>query len=187
MSNDFTLSDGGRKLELHSEDMKDWRITFVDTGLHANIGQRLLRVRKYLRGEEMFLANYSDGLSDLPLDAMIDGFSEDLVARFAAVRPSTSFHFVQTGANDLVTSMGPLSDGGRINGGYFVLRQSIFDVLNDGEELVEEPFQRLISQNKLGAYNYDGFWKAMDTFKDKISFDRLEAQGKCPWKIWTAT
>ena len=75
MSNDFTLSEGGRRVELHSSDIEDWRITFVDTGLHSNIGQRLLRVREHLRGEEVFLANYSDGLSDLPLDQHIADFS----------------------------------------------------------------------------------------------------------------
>jgi len=187
LSNDFTITDGGRNVEYHSKDIADWRITFVDTGLHANIGQRLLRVRKYVQDDEMFLANYSDGLSDLPLDEMIAGFGKDMVARFAAVKPSTSFHSVQTDKSGLVTTMGPLGDQGPlINGGFFVLRQAIFEYLKDGEELVEEPFHRLLEQNRLGAYTYTGFWKAMDTFKDKISFDRLEAQGNCPWKVWSA-
>jgi glucose-1-phosphate cytidylyltransferase len=185
MSNDFTISDGGRKVELHSSDIQDWRITFVDTGLHANIGQRLLRVRKHVQGEEVFLANYSDGLSDLPLDQMIAGLGGDQVARFAAVKPATSFHSVESDPTGLVTKMGPMGDNGPlINGGFFVLRQSIFDYIREGEELVEEPFTRLIGEKRLGAYTYTGFWKAMDTFKDKISFDRLEAQGRCPWKVW---
>ena len=188
LSNDFTITEGGRKVELHSSDIQDWRVTFVDTGLHANIGQRLLRIRKYVQNDEMFLANYSDGLSDLPLDSMIHGFGTDLVARFAAVRPSTSFHAVLTDESNVVTTMGPLGEQGPlINGGFFVLRQAIFDFIKEGEELVEEPFQRLIEQKKLSAYPYTGFWKAMDTFKDKISFDRLEAQGKCPWKVWTTS
>ncbi|MFO1468566.1 MAG: glucose-1-phosphate cytidylyltransferase [Steroidobacteraceae bacterium] len=187
LSNDFTISDGGRTVELHSRDIADWRVTFVDTGLHANIGQRLLRVRKHLMDQEVFLANYSDGLSDLPLDAMIDGFRGDLVARFAAVRPSTSFHAVQVDGAGMVSGMGPMGDAGpMVNGGFFVLRRTIFDYIREGEELVEEPFQRLIEQRKLGAFAYSGFWKAMDTFKDKISFDRLEAQGRCPWKVWLA-
>src|SRR5512143_4062000 len=74
MSNDFTLSEGGRRVELHSTDIQDWRITFVATGLHANSGQRLLKVKDYLRGEPTFLANYADGLSDVPLDKMIADF-----------------------------------------------------------------------------------------------------------------
>ena len=88
-SNDFVLSEGGRKIELFSEDISDWRITFVDTGLKSNIGQRLKIVEKHLDGEEIFLANYADGLSDYPLDTHIDHFrSTNAIASFAAVRPS---------------------------------------------------------------------------------------------------
>jgi glucose-1-phosphate cytidylyltransferase len=186
LSNDFTLSEGGRKVELHGRDFEDWRVTFVDTGLHSNIGQRLLRVRKYLVDEPVFLANYSDGLSDLPLDAALRAFeANDWTAQFAAVKPSSSLHAVRTEPSGVVTGIGPLSgDGAMVNGGYFVLRQEIFDQIREGEELVEQPFARLIEARKLGAWRYDGFWQAMDTFKDKITFDRMESAGKCPWKVW---
>ncbi|HKQ13730.1 MAG TPA: sugar phosphate nucleotidyltransferase [Steroidobacteraceae bacterium] len=185
MSNDFTLSKGGKQIDLHSSDIQDWRITFVDTGMHSNIGQRLLRVRKYVEKEEMFLANYSDGLSDVPLDTMVDEFrARKLVASFAAVRSLQSFHFVQASPDGLVTAMGPLNQDTQINGGFFVLRREIFDYINEGEELVEQPFHRLIDRNLLGTYRHDGFWQAMDTFKDKIAFDRREARGDCPWAVW---
>jgi glucose-1-phosphate cytidylyltransferase len=186
LSNDFTLSDGGRKVELHSRDIDDWRITFVDTGLHSNIGQRLVRVRKHLEGEPIFMANYSDGLSDLPLDRMMQDFNgKRLTATFAAVSPATSLHAVRIDASGLVTGIGPLGkEGALVNGGYFILRQEIFDSIGDGEELVEQPFNRLIEKKQLGAYRYDGFWQAMDTFKDKIAFDRMESSGKCPWMLW---
>lgn len=186
LSNDFTLSDGGRKVELHSRDLDDWRITFVDTGLHSNIGQRLLRVRQHLAGEPVFLANYSDGLSDLPLDRMIADFeARQVVASFAAVRPATSFHAVRLDDTGLVTDIGPLDEqAAAINGGFFILRQSIFDYIREGEELVEQPFARLIAQRQLAAYPYTGFWRAMDTFKDKIVFDRMESHGDCPWMVW---
>jgi glucose-1-phosphate cytidylyltransferase len=186
MSNDFTLSEGGSKIELHGRDLHDWRITFVDTGLHSNIGQRLLRVRKYVEDEPVFLANYSDGLSDLPLDAMLKSFeSQSWTAQFAAVKPASSLHAVSTDASGLVTDIGPLSGGGAlVNGGYFILRREIYEDIKDGEELVEKPFERLIAKRKLGAYRYDGFWQAMDTFKDKIAFDRMESSGNCPWKVW---
>jgi glucose-1-phosphate cytidylyltransferase len=187
MSNDFTLSEGGRRVELHSHDIENWRITFVDTGLHSNIGQRLLRVRKYLEGEDVFLANYSDGLSDLPIDQMLADFGrKKLVASFAAVRQwQQSFHSVEAGADGVVTSLKPVKAAGmRVNGGYFVLRREVFDHINEGEELVEQPFARLIDKRSLGAYPYDGFWQSMDTFKDKIAFDRMEALGQCPWMIW---
>jgi glucose-1-phosphate cytidylyltransferase len=186
LSNDFTLRDGGRTIELHNSDIEDWTITFVDTGLHTNVGQRLVRVKQYLENEEMFLANYADGLSDLPLDCMVDEFrSRKLVASFAAVRSSQSFHTVETSDDGLVTSIGPMrSDRFLINGGFFALRREIFDHIHEGEELVEEPFQRLMDKQLLGAYRHLGFWQAMDTYKDKILFDRLDAQASCPWMLW---
>ena len=186
LSNDFTLSDGGRKVELHSTDIQDWHITFVDTGLHSNIGQRLLRVRDYLDGEEVFLANYADGLSDLPLDEHIADFRrKNVVASFAAVRSWQTFHTVQSSGDGYATSIGQIGDSDfLINGGYFVLARSIFDVIQEGEELVEQPFQRLIEKRQLGVFRHGGFWQSMDTFKDKITLDRMEARGDCPWMLW---
>ncbi len=186
LSNDFTLSEGGRKVELHTSDISDWRITFVDTGLHSNIGQRLLRVRKHLEGEPVFLANYADGLSDVPIDRMVADFhAKGAIASFAAVDNLHSFHTVDATADGWATRIDGMANRELlINGGYFVLRQDIFDHIQEGEELVEKPFQRLIEKRALAVYRHHGFWRAMDTFKDKISFDRMEAQGDCPWMVW---
>ncbi|HKS58867.1 MAG TPA: sugar phosphate nucleotidyltransferase [Steroidobacteraceae bacterium] len=187
MTNDFTLSAGGKKIQLHNSDISDWNITFVDTGLHSNIGQRLLRARKFLSGEPEFLANYADGLSNLPLDALIDDFRrKKVVASFASVQSWHSFHAVQADADGYVTQMGPMrSDQFMINGGFFALRNEIFDYINEGDELVDQPFTRLREKRLLATYKYTGFWQAMDTFKDKINFDRMDAKGECPWKVWT--
>ena len=186
MTNDFTMSEGGKNIELHSTDIHDWRITFVDTGLHSNIGQRLLRVRKHLEGEESFLANYADGLSDVPLDNLIADFhAKKVVASFVAVQSWQSFHAVHADEAGYVSTMGPMRNAeSLINGGFFAFSKKIFDYVNEGEELVELPFERLIQKKQLATYRYDGFWQAMDTFKDKIAFDRLEAQGSCPWMVW---
>jgi glucose-1-phosphate cytidylyltransferase len=186
MTNDFVLSAGGRQVDLLSRDLDDWRITFVDTGLHSNIGQRLLRVRRYVENEDEFLANYADGLSDLPLDRLVDDFHRQrVVASFATVRLPLSFHTVSSGEDGLVTAMGAISGGDVwMNGGFFALRREIFDYIRDGDELVGKPFARLIERQALATYRHDGFWQAMDTFKDKISFDRMEAQGDCPWMLW---
>ncbi|HEX9626876.1 MAG TPA: sugar phosphate nucleotidyltransferase [Acidiferrobacterales bacterium] len=186
ISNNFTLSNGGRTIELENSDIQDWRITFVDTGLKSNIGQRLKAVEPYVKNEEMFLANYSDGLSDLPLPEVIETFKrKQAIASFVSVRPSQSFHAVETGPDGLVTNIEAV--GGTdfwINGGFFVLRREIFDYMRDGEELVEQPFQRLIPEKKLIAYRYTGFWMAMDTFKDKKNFDTLYETGDMPWQVW---
>lgn len=186
MTNDFTLNVKDGSVELASRDLDDWRITFVDTGLHSNIGQRLLRAKPYLKDEETFLANYADGLSDIPLDKVIEhAKAHKSIATFAAVRSSQSFHAVQSDADGHVTRMGAMPDQQLfINGGYFVLRKEIFDHMEEGDELVEKPFERLIQKRALSAFHWDGFWSCMDTFKDKISFDRMEARGQCPWMIW---
>jgi glucose-1-phosphate cytidylyltransferase len=186
MTNDFVLSEGGRSIKLLSRDFDDWRITFVDTGLHSNLGQRLLRVRKYLEGEEEFLANYADGLSNLPLDEHIADFRRrKVIASFAAVRTSQTYHAIRSDDTGIVTSFGQISEAEFwVNGGFFCLRREIFDYVEEGDELVEKPFRRLIEQRQLAAYRHHGFWNSMDTFKDKISFDRMEARGDCPWMVW---
>jgi glucose-1-phosphate cytidylyltransferase len=186
MSNDFVLSQGGKKIELLSSDIDDWRITFVDTGLHSNIGQRLLRARKYLEGEESFLANYADGLSDLPLDQHIAEFKRrNVTASMVAVPTPGSFHSLRSDESGLVTEFGALSGSEVwINAGFFCLRHDIFDHIEEGDELVEKPFQRLITKRQLSVYRYKGFWQQMDTLKDKITYDRMEGKGNCPWMVW---
>jgi len=185
-SNDFVISEGGRRIEPVTRDIEDWRITFVDTGMHANLGQRLLRVKHYLEGEEMFLANYSDGLSDLSLDRYVDEFRQrNVTASLVAVRPSQSMHAVRTDGDGVVTAIEGVADSNYwINAGFFCLRPGIFDVLNEGDELVEAPFRRLIGQRQLWSHRHPGFWAAMDTFKDKIALDRMHARDECPWMVW---
>jgi glucose-1-phosphate cytidylyltransferase len=188
LTEDFTLSslNGQRKVELHERHTEGWRITCVDTGLHSNIGQRLLRVRKYVETEPAFLANYADGLSDVPVDQMIADFERhNATASFVSVRSGQSFHAVQAGEDGIVSRIGPMADQTLwINGGFFVFRPDIYRYINEGEEMVEQPFERLIAGRKLITYRWGGFWQAMDTFKDKIAFDRMEARGQCPWMIW---
>jgi glucose-1-phosphate cytidylyltransferase len=186
MTNDFTLSGATREVELMSRDLDNWRITFVDTGMHSNIGQRLLRVKKYVESDEVFLANYADGLSDLPLpDLIADFHKRKVVASFASVRSGHSFHTVRTREDGLVSAIGAMQEGEIwINGGFFALRRDIFDYIEEGDELVQQPFQRLIDKRLLATYRYPGFWQSMDTLKDKIAYDRMEAQGNCPWMVW---
>ncbi|RPH60810.1 MAG: glucose-1-phosphate cytidylyltransferase [Burkholderiales bacterium] len=186
LTNDFVLSKGGTKIDLFSDDLDDWRITFVDTGLHTNIGQRLVRVRKYVENDEMFLANYADALTDLPLNEQLADFSRgDATVGMLAVPPAHSFHGIHADDDGVVDEFGAMHDAGFwVNAGYFCMRPEVFDVIGCGEELVEQPFQRLIARRKLVSYRYRGFWRQMDTFKDKITFDRMEGRGDCPWKVW---
>jgi len=185
VSNDFVLSDGGRHRVLINSDIEDWRITFVDTGLNANIGERLKAVERHLAGETMFLANYADGLTDLPLPEQIaDLRSRDKIASFLCVRPNLSYHFVAS-QHGVVTAFRDIAHSGlRVNGGFFAFKTEIFDYLRAGEELVLEPFQRLLEARQLVAYEYDGFWLPMDTAKDKKRLDDLYESGIPPWQLW---
>jgi glucose-1-phosphate cytidylyltransferase len=134
----------------------------------------------------MFLANYADGLSDMSPDNVISLVeSRNAVAGFASVRSSQSFHTVRATADGLVSGISAMNRGDLwMNGGFFALRPEIFDYINEGEELVEKPFARLVEKQRLVTYQHPGFWQAMDTLKDKISYDRMEAQGNCPWMLW---
>jgi glucose-1-phosphate cytidylyltransferase len=185
-SNDFVLSGGGREIELMNRDISDWRITFADTGVNANIGQRLMAVRKYLSGEEVFLANYADGLTDMHLPSVIERFkTRGKIGNFVSIRPNLSFHAVSGLADGGVLEIKPVRETDlRINTGFFMFRSEIFDYMQAGEELVEQPFQRLIAADQLQAYPYDGFTASMDTFKDKQHFDELYAKGRAPWEVW---
>ena len=186
LSNDFVFSKGGKSLELANSDIHDWKITFADTGLHSNIGQRLLAVEKYLGDEEVFLANYTDGLTDLDLARYLAYARRlDKIATFLSVKPNLSYHIAQTDADGLVTGIRNLSQSDiRINAGFFVLKKDIFRYMHKGDELVIEPFQRLIRDQQLAAYEYDGFFAAMDTFKDKQQLDNLYESGQPPWEVW---
>ena len=132
------------------------------------------------------MANYSDGLSDLPLPTMIESFKRSkYVASFAGVKPRASFHLISADSSGAVKSINHVGkSGARINGGFMVLRQQIFEYIRDGEELVEEPFRRLIAEGKLMAYLHDGYWACMDTFKEKQDLDDAFGHGKAPWAIW---
>ena len=143
-SNDFVIENGARDVKLFSTDISDWRITLVDTGLHSAIGERLRRVRRFVDGEEMFMANYADVLTDAPLPDMIQRFeASSAVASLLAVPPQSSHHVVDIGDDGLITQMTPMQDLRQWeNGGYFLLRPEIFDDLHEGEDLVEDAIMR---------------------------------------------
>jgi glucose-1-phosphate cytidylyltransferase len=185
VSNDCVLNGSG-KVELLHRDIDDWRITMVDTGLHSNLGERLSRVRDHLKGEELFMANYSDGLSDLDLGAYIDNFkAKNKIAGFLSVKVPQTFHIVHSDPDGCATKLEDVSQSSlRINGGFFVFKQEIFDYMKPGEELVVEPFARLAEKRQLLATPYAGFWHSMDTFKDKIRLDEMVERGRAPWQVW---
>lgn len=186
VSNDFILSEGGQKLELMMSDIHDWTITFAETGLAASIGERFKAVEKYLDGDRVFLANYADALTDLPLPDQIEHFRRnDKTASMLSVRPNLSYHHIRTnGDGELEDIIEIRHSDMRVNGGFFIFKREIFDYIHEGEDLMAEPFRRLIDTGECITYHYDGFWQAVDTAKDKAQVDELHLRGDSPWEVW---
>ena len=145
-------------------------------------------MEQHLVGDEMFLANYADGLTDLPLPDQVAHFQQlGVTGSFLSVMPNLSYHAVATTGEGLVTNLcGIARSGVRVNGGFFIFTPEIFRFIREGEDLIEQPFQRLIDARKLAAYRYDGFWQAVDTAKDKSRMDELASTSNPPWQVWHA-
>src|SRR5215831_7630544 len=183
---DFVLSNGGRTIEVLHNDIEDWRITFVDTGLHANIGERLKAVQRYIGADEYFLANYADVLTDASMPAMIEQLTRrKKIASFLCVRPTYTFHVVTLNGEQVVSSIDHVSEANIwINGGYFVFNREIFEYLGAGEDLVAQPFNRLVRDEQLLAFQHEGFWAPMDTLKDHQVIQSMYETGIRPWAVW---
>ncbi len=185
-TNDFVLTHGGHQVELLSKDIEDWKITFVDTGRSSLIGERLRRVKEHVGDDEVFLANYADALTDMDLNSYIDHFTErDTTAVFVTVPAPHSFHVVHSDDDGFVEGLEQVGRSPvRMNAGFFVMRNRVFDYIEPGDELILEPFERMIEKKELLAYPYDGFWRNMDTFKDKVELEEIVNAGDPPWQLW---
>jgi glucose-1-phosphate cytidylyltransferase len=184
---DCVVSAHGKTIEIIGEPPPEWRIALIDTGAWRNIGERLVAVRHLVEHEDIFLASYADGLTDAPLPDMIETFKKSgKIACFIAVHPPFTFHLVDLdpagGVRGFRTS--EQSDTW-INGGYFIFRKEIFDYIEEGDELVNEPFSRLIKAGELLAYRYEGFWRSMDTMRDRQLLEDMVEKGSMPWRVRT--
>lgn len=183
-SNDFVMR--GDTVELLDSDIADWTITFVDTGLESPIGERLRRVRKYVGGDEYFLANYADTLTDAPIDKMIARTVDSgSAASLLAVPPQSSFHCIDVAPGGAVKQITPVSEFPIWeNGGYFTLSQEVFDLIPPNGDLVEDACGALAGEGRLLAYQHNGFWKPADTFKERAELDANYYKGIRPWMVW---
>jgi glucose-1-phosphate cytidylyltransferase len=184
-NSDCIISNFGRRVDIIGEEPPDWRITLVDTGIWRNIGQRLMAVKHLVADEEIFLANYSDGLTDAPLPEMIDRFRQSgKLGCFLAVHPHFNFHLAEFDGHGAVQRFRSSQQSEIwINGGYFIFHNKIFDYIREGEELVLEPFNRLIAGGHLMAYKYEGFFRAMDTLNDRQILEQMVERGELPWRL----
>jgi glucose-1-phosphate cytidylyltransferase len=181
---DCVVSESGSKVEILGQMPESWRVTMIDTGVWRNIGQRLWAVRELVADEEYFLANYSDGLSDVDVNAMIDDFkASGKIGCFLAVKPPLTYHFAEIDSDKMVRGMRSAERADLwINGGFFIFRREIFRYMRPGEELVVEPFQRLVEEGQLLAYKHTGFWRSMDTLRDRQTLEDIMERGDMPWR-----
>jgi glucose-1-phosphate cytidylyltransferase len=181
---DFTIDMANDKVTVHHKSVDDWKVTLVDTGDISMTGGRLKRVEQYLRDEDFFHFTYGDGLSDVDLDALTKfHLSHGKSATVTSVRPPGRFGALVT-EGDRVESFQekPMGDGGRINGGYFVLDPKVIGHIDDDSTIWEqEPLIELASSGQLMAFSHDGFWQPMDTLRDKNFLLELWDSGQAPW------
>lgn len=189
LSNDFTLTGHDHQVTLLGHDLKSWNITFVHTGMKSVVGQRLKMVQDHIGDDEYFLANYSDGLTNAPLDAMIDRHvASGKIASLLCVRPTYSFHTLVVDDDHQVQRVQRAEEGDLwMNGGFFVFRHEIFDYIGPGQDLVNEPFAKLIEQGELTAWRHDGFYYPVDTLKDRQILEDMLETGNAPWSVWDET
>lgn len=179
-------SDGDVDEELSTTVVGDWSITFADTGLDTPIGERLRRVRPLLGDDDMFLATYGDCLTDAPMDLLVDRVREsDAVGSLLAVHPSESFHVLTAGMGGRLAAIQPAAEAGvRINGGYFVLRPSIFDYLGPGTDLVMDGCAQAAREGRFTSAEHDGFWAPLDTYKEWLTLEAMHQAAIRPWAVW---
>lgn len=185
---DVTISTATNKLEIHNNQSEDWRITLVDTGNNTMTGGRILRAKERI-GNEPFLLTYGDGVSDVPINKLIE-FHKNHKKKITmtAVRPEGRFGALEIGEKGLVTNFieKPVGDGNWINGGFFVCEPEVFDYIKDGDQTIWErgPLETAVAEKELLTYQHAGFWKCMDTLRDKQTLNQIWESGEAPWKIW---
>lgn len=186
---DVTLFTAQDKFEVHNTSQnEDWKVTLVETGLNTMTGSRIKRAERYIK-DEPFLLTYGDGLSDVCVKDLVEfhNASKALIT-LTSVQPEGRFGSLDIGSNGAVNSFleKPKGDGYWINGGFFVVDPSFLDLIKNENDVVleREPLETAVSEGRLAAFKHHGFWKCMDTLRDKNYLENLWNIGQAPWKIW---
>jgi glucose-1-phosphate cytidylyltransferase len=185
---DMTIDLAENKVEYHTSDSEPWKITLVDTGLETMTGGRIKRIQKYVNNEP-FMMTYGDGVADINIDRLLAYHQEKgKQATLTAVLPSGKFGALEIARDDSITSFfeKPQGDGSWVNGGFFVFQPEVFDYITEGDSTIFErkPLENLSNAGQLQSYKHTGFWKSMDTLREKMELQRLWKNGNPPWKIW---
>ncbi len=185
---DVTIDMKNNKMEVHHKKAEPWKVTLVDTGLNTMTGGRIKRVQEYI-GKNPFMLTYGDGVADVDIKKLAAFHRKSGgLATMTAVQNLGRFGAIEMKASGAIRSFKekPRGDGAWINGGFFVLQPGIFNYIKDGDSTIWErgPLEALAARDKLAAYKHTGFWKCMDTLRDKTELENLWQTGKAPWKIW---
>ncbi len=186
-TSDISIDTGSNKISYLNDATENWKVTIINTGESTQTGGRLKRVRDHLTPGQPFCMTYGDGVSDVDVADVIAFHKErDFEATLTAVRPPARFGatIIEDG-RVMKFSEKPISGEGHINGGFFVLNHSVFDLIEDDETIWERgPLETLTQRGQLGAYIHDGFWQPMDTLRDRRYLEQLWQSGQAPWKRW---
>ncbi len=188
-TSDLTVDLKKNEVNILQNNSEPWKITIVDTGLETQTGGRLKRVQKYIEENETFCMTYGDGVSDVNITELVAFHKKSkALATLSAVQPEARFGALDVDEGDKKVKRfveKPPGDGGYINGGFFVLSSKVLDYIEGDKTIWErEPLENLAKEGNLRAYTHNGFWRPMDTLRDKIRLQELWDKGKAPWKIW---
>lgn len=184
---DVTFDMSNNSMLVHQRKAEPWKVTLVDTGANTMTGGRIKRVREYV-GNETFMATYGDGLSNQDLRSLLQFHqAHGKIGTMTTVQPSGRFGAVDIGADNEIKAFveKPRGDGAWINAGFFVFEPAIFDYIEgDNTVLERQPLEAIAREGHMAAFRHGGFWKPMDTLREKHEFEELWASGMAPWKVW---
>lgn len=186
-TSDVTFDMQKNEMEVHVRNAEPWKVTLVDTGDDTMTGGRLKRVQQYVRDEEMFCFTYGDGVSDVNIGELIEFHkAHGKLATLTAIQPPGRFGSLNLDGHQIKSFQEkPPGDGAWINGGFFVLSPKVIDTIQDDTTFWEKnPMEQLAKDRQIDAYFHHGFWKPMDTLRDKVHLEELWQSGKAPWKVW---
>lgn len=185
---DVTIDLQKNSLEIHQSKAEPWKITLVDTGLNTMTGGRIKRIQKYI--DDTFLLTYGDGIGDVNINELVDFHKKNnKKVTVTVVQPSGRFGSVQFDSSDEVKVFAfqekPKGDGAWVNGGFFVCESEVFDYIDDDKTIWErKPLESLAANGELAAYRHYGFWRPMDTLREKIELEEMWNTGTAKWKVW---
>ena len=185
---DITVDMQNNSVEIHRIKTEPWKVTMLYTGQDTMTGGRIKKAQEYI-GNEPFLLTYGDGVSDVNIDDLIKSHKESgKTVTMTAVQPSGRFGALVIKDDNMITSFmeKPKGDESWINGGFFVCQPQVFDYIPNGDDVIFEraPLENLAKDRKLNAYKHEGFWRPMDTLKDKNDLTEMWVKNTAPWAVW---